>query len=118
MVKHVMSLAKSVLFSSLLVGVMTISSVAYAQDNIMLRVNGLYCNLCSGALMKQLQRVPGVSSVKLYYADGIIAVVPKGSSKVDINELIHLVTSSSYTYVGAYFCPTLTVALNTCKRAP
>lgn len=116
MMKHVMSLAKSVLVSSLLFGVMTISSVAYAQDNIMLRVNGLYCNLCSGALMVQLKRVAGVSSVKLWYADGIIAVVPKAGAKVDINELIHLVTSSSYTYVGAYTCPKLTVALNTCKR--
>lgn len=115
--KKYMALAKSVLISSLLVGVMTISSAAYAQDNIMLRVNGLYCNLCSGGLMTQLKRVPGVSSVKLWYADGIIAVVPQAGAKVNLSELVNLVTRSSYTYIGAYNCPKLTADLNTCKRA-
>lgn len=93
---------------------MWVSTCAFAVTTpIMLRVNGMYCNLCMGASVKQLRAISGVGSVKLWLKNGIIVVVPSGD--VNVSAVKNVIQKSSYPLVGAWSCPTITTDFAKCK---
>lgn len=104
---------KQKLVMSVMVCAVLASPITLA-DYIMMRVDGLYCNLCLGGTVGQLKRVTGVGRVDIWLADGILAITPTGN--VDLNKLKSIINGSGYSYVATYSCATKTANLGSCKK--
>jgi copper chaperone CopZ len=103
---------QKLVLSVVAVSAMLISPAVFA-NNIMLRVDGMYCYLCLGGLVGQIKQVSGVAKVDVWLKDGILAITPSG--QVDMSRVKSIIQQSGYTYVNAYSCMQKTANLASCK---
>lgn len=68
---------------------------AVEAENITLKVNGMTCVNCSGAVEKALKDVDGVQAVSVNLAEGEAVVTP-GPDGVDRETLVTAVTEAGY----------------------
>jgi copper chaperone CopZ len=76
------------------------SKAAVAADNAVLYVNGMGCPLCATNINMQLERVPGVKTVKVDLGSGIVTLgLLKGAEHPSPHTLGEAVEDAGFTLV-------------------
>lgn len=92
------------LVGTLIVGVLlNVPFSAQAEESVILKVNGVYCQFCVSSTMMKLKNAPGVSNIVLWMADGKIKITPTAGNRLDPAELSSILSKSSYNLVDIEF---------------
>ncbi len=68
-------------------------------DNVVLWVNGMGCPLCATSIDKQLERLPGVTNVKVDLANGFVDVTMQGTKHPSPHDFAEAVLDAGFTLV-------------------
>jgi copper chaperone CopZ len=92
---------KSIYIGLILSVFLLVSSLANASC-YRARIDGMYCNFCSGPLVKKIKRINGVKSVSLHLKSGVLVI--RGDSNVRRSSISSAINSSSYKNKGITKC--------------
>jgi mercuric ion binding protein len=84
---------KKLLLASILV--FGFSSAYAAPQTVTLSVPGMYCEVCPITVKKSLEKVPGVSKVKVSF-EAKEAIVTYDDTKANVDKLTHATTAAGY----------------------
>lgn len=101
------------ILSFLMIGLLLASAPTYADESLMLRINGLMCPICIGGVVSGIAKLDGVKEVELWMADGMLAIT---GSHISTDGIKRVVARSAYTYQGLWSCPKATANLGSCKK--
>ena len=68
-------------------------------DKVVLWVNGMGCPLCATSIDKQLERLPGVTNVKVDLANGFVDVAMQGAKRPSPHDFAESVLDAGFTLV-------------------
>lgn len=93
---------------SSLCGALLITSISLplsvsAEESIILKVHGMYCQLCLSPAITKIKRLSGVQSAVLWLQDAKIKITPTGGNKLSVSSVKDLLDSSTYDLVAFEF---------------
>lgn len=87
-----------------------ISPFAQAEiKEVLAEANGLYCETCTYAVLRQLRVLPGIDKVYLLLEDGAFQITLEEGHPFQPEEIIRVIGKSSYNYTGMKILATGTI---------
>lgn len=93
-------MARSRLFSLLLLLTMLVAPVFASVDEVRLHVRGLACPFCVFGIEKNLKKVPGVASLETTIREGLVRIQMDPKAALDVKALDEAVRRSGFTPAG------------------